>query len=209
MGLRPRWQRRFGGLDPQRRGVVGPRYRRILVDRLIELAQHYELLGLAELDLSGLAYEGVERRLLAVLNDPVSTVDPCYLAVRITRANALTGMNDALVTIALDDGRPVVVRPAAGDAAMKLVPPTTGSPLTALADPARNGPGDEDELFGIGLRALLRSGTSPADLLPALKPAENPDLYGSYRSFLPWACRALSNPVACRPRRCAGRWCRS
>ncbi|KAB1159038.1 hypothetical protein F6X68_09940 [Micromonospora sp. AMSO12t] len=161
-----------------------PRYRKVLVGRLLDLAQRHELVGFSGLDLTGLAYEGIEQRLLAVLNDPASTADACYLAVRLARTNGLASMNDALVDVAASDSRPVVVRAAAGHGAMELVAPTPGSRLTELAGPGRRPSGDEDELFGIGLRALLRSGASPASLLARLTPTENPDLYGTYRSFL-------------------------
>ncbi|MFI5497280.1 NACHT domain-containing protein [Actinoplanes sp. NPDC051859] len=160
------------------------RYRSVLVDRLLEMAQRYETGRIEHLRLTRLHYDGIEQRLRAVLDDRASTSDACYLAVRIARLNSLNEMHDALLKTALDTTRSVAVRSAAGRAALELGPPTPDSRLATLADPALQQSGDEDELFGIGLRALLRSGTSPAAVLPRLKSAENPDLYGNYRSFL-------------------------
>jgi hypothetical protein len=160
------------------------RYRSVLVDRLLEMAQRYETGRIEHLRLTRLHYDGIEQRLRAVFDDQASTSDACYLAVRIARLNSLNGMHDALLNTTLDTTRSVAVRSAAGRAALELGPPIPDSRLATLADPALQQSGDEDELFGIGLRALLRSGTSPAAVLSRLKPAENPDLYGNYRSFL-------------------------
>ncbi|MEV8509667.1 hypothetical protein AB0368_33235 [Actinoplanes sp. NPDC051475] len=160
------------------------RYRSVLVDRLLEMAQRYETGRIEHLRLTRLHYDGIEQRLRAVLDDQASTSDACDLAVRIARLNSLNGMHDALLNTTLDTTRSVAVRSAAGRAALELGPPIPDSRLATLADPALQQSGDEDELFGIGLRALLRSGTSPAAVLSRLKPAENPDLYGNYRSFL-------------------------
>jgi hypothetical protein len=160
-------------------------YRKVLVERLLELAQDYSLTDIPFRQLGGLSYSGIEARLRLALTDPTSSFDTRYLAINLISDNNLTSLHGSLVALALDERAPVALRNAAGRRAMDLVRPTSlANPLAALADPANRVHDENDELLGVGLRALLRAGTSPAEILPLLKAPSTPDFFGSYRTFV-------------------------
>lgn len=95
-------------------------------------------------------------------------------------------LNDALLSIALADDEPVVLRNTAALRSLELAPPTLdANPLAALAHLRGEPPDEDDELLGAGLRALLRAGSSLASLLAFLRPPRNPDLIGNYNSRTP------------------------
>ncbi|MBM0255515.1 hypothetical protein [Micromonospora sp. 4G55] len=165
--------------------LTDPVYRRNLVERLLELAQRFELPNFFfGTRLDGLAYDGVVDRLRDVLIDPAANADVEYLAIGIAVSNRLTSLAGTLVELALDDRRSVPTRTGAGRAALDLADAATTRPLAVLADPETAPADREDQLFGVGLRALLHGGLSPTALLSRLRPPENPDFFGSYRSLL-------------------------
>ncbi|MGI5151462.1 NACHT domain-containing protein [Plantactinospora sp. CA-294935] len=189
VALKPQY---FGALlnhDPEaflRSGVeiIDPTYRRVLVDRLLDLAQGHELLRIADLDVGGLRYDGLEERLRAVLADLSSSMDASYLAIRIARQTGLRSLNDVLVATALDVSRPVPTRNAAALASLDLVPPTGADALLTLAEPHLSADDPDDELFGVGLQARLAAGIPLPALLRQLRAPSNPDIIGNYWSFL-------------------------
>ncbi|WP_221323074.1 hypothetical protein [Actinoplanes sp. L3-i22] len=175
--------------DPEafiRSGVelTEPGYREGLVDRLIDLAQAYELLRIHELDVAALGHPGLVQRLRTVLTDPASTQDACALAIHIARHTSRVELNDVLVATALDDRRMAATRSAAGSAALDLVPAAPDSPLLTLADPALALDDPDDQLLGVGLRAHLKAGTRVPAVLRLLREPNNRDFFGTYRLVL-------------------------
>ncbi|MEU5551832.1 hypothetical protein ABZ738_18865 [Micromonospora sp. NPDC047793] len=171
--------------------LTDPEYRQSLLRRLLALADDYSLHEAVPLDLSGLAYPGIEELVGPYLTDRDRTLDARYLALRIVSDNQIVGLNDMLVSLAMSEDEPVVLRNAAGRMSLDLVPPRADTPLQALADRADDRLDDEGELLGVGLFARLRSGTSPSELLRYLRRPANPDLFGSY-----WAFASIELPNA-------------
>jgi hypothetical protein len=183
---------RFGGLldeDPvaflrSRVELTDPAYRQNLVERLLELAGRYELPDLFVTGLDALAYDGVEDRLRAVLTDSNASLDLQYLAIRIAVSNHLADLANALVDLAVHGRQPVPLRASAGQAALDLADAHTVSRLTVLTQPEYTADDSEDELFSVGLRALLHDGLPPVALLPQLKAPEHSAHIGGYRLLL-------------------------
>lgn len=164
--------------------LTDPAYRQTLIERMLELAQRYELPDFYGMGFAGLAYEGLAARLRTVLTDPEATIDARHLAVLLALDNQLVSLAGLLVEIALNSRQSVSLRTLAGRTALELGDGGTTSLLTVLAD-AENDPGDdEDELLSVGLRALLHGGESPADITLRLAEPRSPHFFGGYRSFL-------------------------
>ncbi|MFI6073627.1 NACHT domain-containing protein [Actinoplanes sp. NPDC051343] len=159
-------------------------FRQALTRRLLVLADEYSLDEPHHLDLSGLGYAGIEDDLHPYLTGRDHSIDARYLALRVVSDNRLAKLNDVLVDIALDDSEMITLRNAAGRRSLELVPTAHDNPLQALAELADPSLDEDDELLGVGLRARLRAGTSPSAILRNLKRPKNPDLFGSYWSFV-------------------------
>jgi hypothetical protein len=160
-----------------------PSYREILVNGLLDLASRYELSDIYGLDLNGLNYPGLAARLTDFLQDRAAPADVRMLAALVARANHLRELVPVLLERTLDDRQPVGLRGLFGNMALELGDLDTHRRLATLTgESADHDP--EDELFGLGLSASLRAGTSLGDFLPGLRPPREPDLFGSYRLLL-------------------------
>lgn len=164
--------------------LTDPAFRQSLLRRLLALADDYSLDEAEYLDLSGLSYPGIEELVRPYLTGRDRSLDARYLALRIVSDNHLVGLNDVLVSLAMSEDESIVLRNAAGRRSLDLVAPEADTPLRALVDRADDLLDEDDDLLGVGLFARLRSGTSPSELLRYLKEPANPDLFGSYASFV-------------------------
>ncbi|GIE28925.1 hypothetical protein Ait01nite_019700 [Actinoplanes italicus] len=182
---------RFGALierDPaafirSRVELIDPGYRQVLVDSLLRLAGRSEFLQYSTHELGGLTYDGIDRRLQDVWSNQTSGTDARVLAVLIARRNNRYGLSATLASLSVDASQPTSVRVAAGYGVLDFADPLDVAALTRLLDvPAEAD--EDDELFGLGLRALRRGGAPLQDVLWRLRDERNADLVGSYSTFL-------------------------
>jgi hypothetical protein len=164
--------------------LTDPRFRKALVERLLQLAQRSELLEFGGLPVGGLAYDGIDDRLRAVLADSASNFYELYLAIRLIRQNARRGMCDTMVAIAWDSNQEIAVRTAAAGGVFELGISDQIRSLEDLADPAVTPPDSHDELLAIGLKAKVRGGTPAASILEQLTAPKATNYFGGYRSFV-------------------------
>ena len=173
--------------------LTDPRFRKALVERLLQLAQRSELLEFGGLPIDGLAYDGIDDRLRAVLTDSASNFYELYLAIRLVRQNTRRGMCDTMVVIARDNNQEVAVRTAAAGTVFELGTPDQIRSLEDLADPAVTPPDNHDELLAIGLKAKVRGGMPAASILEQLTEPKATNFFGGYRSFV---CLELTRSFA-------------
>jgi hypothetical protein len=165
--------------------LTDPTYRQALVERLLKLADTHSLIDLPYRQLEGLTYDGIEDFLREELVHTTRSLDARYLTIQLIGKNHLVALNDALLQVALAEDEPVVLRNAAGLRSLDLVPPTSAAnPLAVLAQPAAARRDEDDELLGVGLRALLLASASPDSLLTLLRIPSNPDMIGNYFMFV-------------------------
>ncbi|MER5672580.1 hypothetical protein [Pseudonocardia alni] len=162
-----------------------PRFREILVRRLIALAGTYELDHVVSRFDRDLSFPDIDSVLGATILSEDTNADQKHLAISIARGNRVTTCTPALIQTALDSTLVVHLRTAAGHAVLAIGSATQIGLLKPLIDEAQEADPD-DEIFGVGLEALLRSGTSPVDLVEMLRRPQNSDLFGSYQALLRW-----------------------
>ena len=164
--------------------LTDPVYRRTLVDGLLELTERNELVNAWAIPLQGLAFDGIEQRFQALLEDATANAEVRYLTIRIARIERLGALSAVLVALALNEGEMIELRSAAGHAVLEIGQFESIASLTVLAEGGGPTNDPDDELFGLGLQALLSSGTPPVVILPLLRIRRPSDLSGNYRMVL-------------------------
>ncbi|MEU1251323.1 NACHT domain-containing protein [Micromonospora arida] len=161
-------------------------YRKMLMEGLLDLAHQNEIADIRSLaiSLTGLTFDGIETLLTRWFSSSEASLDSRYLAIRVARVNKLTRCVGHLLDLARNRDAEVILRNSAAWGVLDLGQPGQVQQLCSLTDDEHRGDDPDDELYGIGLRALLRSGGSIASIFGLLKERSNSDLFGNYEGFL-------------------------
>ncbi|MEU8188054.1 NACHT domain-containing protein [Micromonospora carbonacea] len=161
-------------------------YRKILMEGLLDLANQSEIADVWSLatSLAGLTFDGIESLLNRWISSSETSLDSRYLAIRVARVNRLVGCVGPLLELALNGDAEVTLRNAAGWGVLDLGQPAEVQQLCSLTEDEYRGEDPDDELYGLGLRARLRSGEGTASIFGLLKERGNSDLFGNYEVFL-------------------------
>jgi len=117
------------------------------------------------------------------LNDVARPMGARYVAVDIARACKVEGLGPDLADIALDTSADRRLRSSAAAAAAEVEDDKVRARLRPLAL-GQSGEDPDDELKGSGLKALWPDLISAPELFELLTPPKNPNLGGTYSSFM-------------------------
>ncbi|WP_444948527.1 hypothetical protein [Micromonospora ureilytica] len=161
-------------------------YRKVLMEGLLDLAHQSEIADVRSLatSLAGLTFDGIENLLNRWISSTEASLDSRYLAIKTARVNKLVRCVGPLLNLALNRDAEVMLRNVAAWGVLDLGQTPEVQQLCCLTEDEHRGEDPDDELYGIGLRARLRSGESVASIFGLLKERGNPDLFGNYEGFL-------------------------
>ena len=117
------------------------------------------------------------------VKDPSKPIAARYVAVSMARVCQAEALGPDLADIALDTSAPLTLRSAAAAAVAEMQDSGIRARLRPLAL-GKAGDDPDDELKGSGLKAIWPDSISARDLFALLTPPKNPNLGGTYSSFL-------------------------
>lgn len=135
------------------------------------------------LDLTGLAYPGLEAKLARRLSAGVASSDELWWIARLAEAGQCTRLGDELLPAALDPTHLVWARRAAAIACGALAEDSVLTQLSPLLHLDR-GEDPDDELLAAVVEVLYPRLMSTSELLEVLRPRRNTRLVGAYLVLL-------------------------
>jgi hypothetical protein len=163
-----------------------PEAQAVVVSALLSRAQHEPIPlweGRVRGNLARLRYPELIEDLRPVIVDSAAEQHSRILAITLAEIQRLVGLDDELVSVALDGDDDRVVRDAATRAVARISGQATRSRLTPLAFETISDDVD-DQIKGNALEAVWPEIIDAAQLLAHLTRAKRNNFYGSYKAFL-------------------------
>ena len=157
----------------------------LLVDHLLAAYENKELVNVYEIlrYLDHVNYPGLANQLNPVIKNRTRDDGVRQLAIMIVRKCKRVELIELLISIALDDTERYLVRKYSALTVVDAGSEADKARLLPLAM-GKTGNDSEDELKGMGLKAVWPEHISIDTLIKVITPMKNQDLIGSYYSFL-------------------------
>jgi len=160
-------------------------HKKMLVSKLLNAYDSKEIVDVLDVIpyLDHVNYPGLSDQLMSILKDKSKSIDARHLAILIARDCKVVELLDLLVSIALHGSENYRVRKYAAHAVMAIGGKEEKARLLPLAL-GISGDDPQDELKGIGLKAVWPDHISLDITLNAITPMKNENLIGEYYMFL-------------------------